>query len=415
MTALRTWLAIAAGAPAAAGAVYAARAARTWWRYGRPRTAHPDEADPLLDRFMPQYDVVERHARAIAAPPDVTFAAARAIRLDGSRIVRAIFDARARILRGTRATWSTAGGIVEQMTSIGWGLMAETPTELVFGAITQPWLANPVFRAVPPDELAGCREPDAVKIVWTLRVDPTADGGSVFRTETRAVGTDANARTKFRRYWALLSPGIVAIRALLMPAIEREAMRRWRLEGDDLVPDARAELTHAIAIDARPEQIWPWLVQMGCQRAGWYSWDRLDNAGVRSADRIIPALQQLRVGDVLPARPVGDEGFEVLRIVPQRALVLRGLSRAWAGTWTFVLEPLSEARTRLITRYRAAYPPSLMMAAAVPVLATVHAFMERKQLRTIRHHAEHAREAPPAPTAGPRRRARGAREVGSAA
>ncbi|HEY8091099.1 MAG TPA: hypothetical protein VIF09_24720, partial [Polyangiaceae bacterium] len=153
--------------------------------------------------------------------------------------------------------------------------------------------------------------------------------------------------------------------------------------------DAHAQLTHEATIDAPPKDVWPWLVQMGCQRAGWYSWDALDNAGVRSADRIIPELQHLAIGDVLPARPVGAEGFEVLRIVPERALVLSAVSPRWAGTWAFVLEPLGPDRTRLVTRYRAAYPPNVRMSIMLPVISTVHGFMERKQLRTIKHHAEH--------------------------
>ena len=133
---------------------------------------------------------------------------------------------------------------------------------------------------------------------------------------------------------------------------------------------------------------------MGCQRAGWYSWDILDNAGARSADRIIPELQRLAVGDILPARPVGAEGFKVIRIVPERALVLSGLSPQWAGTWAFVLEPIGPHKTRLITRYRAAYPPSPRMSFLLPLLSAIHAVMERKQLRTIKHHAEGAgREA----------------------
>ncbi|MGH7295743.1 MAG: hypothetical protein ACRELB_12445, partial [Polyangiaceae bacterium] len=137
-----------------------------------------------------------------------------------------------------------------------------------------------------------------------------------------------------------------------------------------------------------PRDVWPWLLQMGCQRAGWYSWDVLDNAGVRSADRIVPELQHLAVGDVLPARPTGTGGFRVLRVEPQRALVLEGASPKWAGTWAFTLEPLGSSKTRLVTRYRASYPPNVWASLALPVLGAVHGFMERKQLRTIKHHAE---------------------------
>lgn len=380
-------LAIGAGI---ASASYATYAATTWLRYGHPRKPRGDAADALLDRFMRDYDVCERHAVPVAAPADVTLAAATQMPFDDSRIIRAIFKARELILRGEPDPTSGPRGLVDAMKSFGWGVLADDAgREIVLGAATKPWQANPVFRALPPDEFAAFAEPDYVKIVFTLRADPTPDGGSIFRTETRAVATDPGARKKFRMYWSLLSPGILLIRRAMLPAVRDAADRAWKIEGDDIIPDARARLTHATTIDAPPRDVWPWLVQMGAQRAGWYSWDFLDNGGVRSASRIIPELQHLAVGDVLPARPTGSEGFEVLRIIPERALVLSGVSPRWAGTWAFVLEPQGKDRTRLITRYRAAYPPSGWMSFVVPMLAAVHAFMERKQLRTLKHHAEH--------------------------
>jgi hypothetical protein len=386
MKRFRRSLAAAAGI---ASVAYAAHVGRTWLHYGRPRRARGKAADPLLDRFMPASDVVERHAVAIAAPADVTFAAAEVAELDSSRIIRAIFKGRELILRSKPDRAARPKALRELMTSIGWAVLAEDRGhELVFGAVTRPWEANPTFRPVPPEEFAAFAEPDHVKIAWTIRAEPAPDGSSVFHTETRAVATDRAARRKFRLYWSFLSPGIVLIRKAMLPAVKAAAERRWHLEGDDIVPEATAQLTHAILIDAPPGDVWPWLLQMGCRRAGWYSWDRLDNGGVRSADRIIPELQRLAVGDSLPARPVGTEGFEVLRIVPERALVLRGLSSEWLGTWAFVLEPIGTDKTRLVTRYRAGFAPSPKMALALPFISAVHAFMERKQLRTIKHHAE---------------------------
>lgn len=391
MNKVTKWLGVGASI---AGASYGVYVASAWLRYGRRMRRRGGDTDTLLDTFMPAYDVSERHHVAVAAPSHVTLAAAKAMDLEDSRIVRAIFGARALIMRSNRDVTRRPRGLFEHMKSIGWGVLAEAPDrELVMGAVTKPWQANPVFRPLPPDEFAAFAEADHVKIAWTLRAVPTADGGSVFRTETRAVATDAAARKKFRRYWALLSPGIILIRSALLPAAKAAADHAWRLEGDDIIPHPSAQLTHAVAIDASPKDVWPWLLQMGCQRAGWYSWDVLDNARVRSADHIIPELQCLAVGDVIPARPVGAGGFKVLRIVPERALVLGGISPRWEGTWAFVLEPLGSGRTRLITRYRAAFARGARMSLLLPVLASVHAIMERKQLRTIKHHAEQARAA----------------------
>ena len=109
---------------------------------------------------------------------------------------------------------------------MGWGELTVIPgREIVMGAVTQPWLANVVFRGVPADEYRAFREPDYVKIVWTIRTDPSGPAACVFRTETRVVATDDGARAKFRWYWARFSPGIVLIRRMLLGSIRREAAR----------------------------------------------------------------------------------------------------------------------------------------------------------------------------------------------
>jgi hypothetical protein len=127
-----------------------------------------------------------------------------------------------------------------------------------------------------------------------------------------------------------------------------EAMRS--LPGDELVADAKIRWNHAITIRAHPADIWPWLVQMGCRRAGWYSYDGLDNGGVPSTERIVPELQRVQVGDILPMTPKAQDRFVVRVVKPDRALVL--CDDAGQMSWAFVLEPVDETSTRLITRSR---------------------------------------------------------------
>ena len=100
--------------------------------------------------------------------------------------------------------------------------------EFVVGAITKPWEANPIFRGLAPDEFTKFEKPGYVKIAWTLRADAVGNVESVFRTETRAIATDVEARRKFRRYWSFFSPGITAIRSVMLPAVKAEAVRRFR-------------------------------------------------------------------------------------------------------------------------------------------------------------------------------------------
>jgi hypothetical protein len=131
--------------------------------------------------------------------------------------------------------------------------------------------------------------------------------------------------------------------------------RRRSLPADSIVPDALFASTHAITIDAPPDQVWPWIAQMGAGRAGWYSWDAIDNGGMPSATRIIPELQVIAPGDIMPAAPGATDAFVVTRVARAQDLILtapdgRG---GCAVEWEHMLEPLDGGRTRLIARARA--------------------------------------------------------------
>lgn len=216
------------GAGLAAG-VYAAYAGTTWLRYGHVRRAADGDRDPLLDSFMPTYEVVERHHIRVAAPADVTFAAACDVDFQQSAVIRAVFKGRELMLGGAPDAAERPRGLIDLTKSLGWGVLAEIPDhEVVMGAVTQPWQANVVFRPVPPDSFAAFNDPDYVKIAWTLRADALGAHQSMARSETRVMTTDPQARRKFRRYWSLVSPGIVMIRRVAMPLVRAEAERRFR-------------------------------------------------------------------------------------------------------------------------------------------------------------------------------------------
>jgi hypothetical protein len=160
------------------------------------------------------------------------------------------------------------------------------------------------------------------------------------------------------------------------------------LPGDDLVPDAKVGWTHAITIRARPADIWPWLVQMGCRRAGWYSYDGLDNACLPSANRIVPELQRAEVGDIFPQTPKAEKLFVVRVVAPERALVLG--DDGGSMSWAFVLEPVGETSTRVITRSRGAYD-RLALGLMLKVLwHPVHFGMQRRQLLNLKRLVEAA-------------------------
>jgi len=212
-----------------AAAAYGAYVASAWYRYGNAAAPAPEEQDPLLDRFMPHYEIVERHHTRVAAPAAVTLDVARDLDLQASPIVRTIIRAREIMLRATPDGRRHPRGLLAEVQSLGWRVLADVPgREVVVGAVTKPWEANVIFRALPPDQFAAFDDPGYVKIAWTIRSDPISETGSVFRTETRAIATDANARDKFRRYWSFLSPGIIAIRWATLEPVKKEAERRAR-------------------------------------------------------------------------------------------------------------------------------------------------------------------------------------------
>jgi len=219
----RTGQALAAGA-AGAALVGLGYVGLTWARYGRPPA--DGDRDPLIDPFVPDPEIRERHQTAVNAPADVTWSAARDLDFRDSALVRAIFRGREVLMRGRPGARENAGTFLEQVQALGWRRLAEEPgRELVFGAVTRPWEANVVFRGLEPEAFRTFDEPDYAKIVWSLRVEPAGDR-SVFSTETRVATTDAEARRKFRRYWAVMSPGILMIRRESLRLVRRAAERR---------------------------------------------------------------------------------------------------------------------------------------------------------------------------------------------
>ena len=219
------WLAAGIGL---AAAMYAGYVAVAWSRYGDAAGPAPEEYDALLDRFMPAYDVVERHHIRIAAPAAVTLAAAGDVDMQASGLIQTIIKARETILGAAPDTRPRPRGLLAEMQFLGWGVLADVPgREVVVGAVTRPWEANVTFRALPPDQFAAFDEPGYVKIAWTLRAEPIGPAESLLRTETRAVATDHAAREKFRTYWSFLSPGIVLIRWALLRPVKIDAERRY--------------------------------------------------------------------------------------------------------------------------------------------------------------------------------------------
>jgi hypothetical protein len=199
---------------------------------------------------------------------------------------------------------------------------------------------------------------------------------------TQIIGGMAAAAAVFGAYWLFVRPKL-----LRWGATDEEI--REKLPGDEFAPpQPKLNATHAITIHAPVSEVWPWLVQIGQNRGGFYSYAWLENlcgAHMRNADRIVPEWQDLKVGDIVWLHPK-DEFLPVTAIEPGRALVL-GMS------WAFVLRPIDEHTTRFIIRLRMGYTQDLgnvilnFLAYRV-FFEPANFVMERKMMLGIKQRAE---------------------------
>jgi hypothetical protein len=204
---------------------------------------------------------------------------------------------------------------------------------------------------------------------------------------------------------------VVRPRLLRSGATDEEV--RAEYPGADLIPGGKRGATMAVTIDAPPSAVWPWLVQMGCDRGGWYSWDQLDNAGISSAERIHPEWQDASVGDRMLSAPSGATWFEVAALEPERFLALRAPIDLHGGrpfdtkglrprlyndsVWCFQLNELPAGRTRLVVSgYAAQHPRALLAIVDFLFWEPAHWIMQRRQFTNLKHRAESAAALPTA-------------------
>ncbi len=166
------------------------------------------------------------------------------------------------------------------------------------------------------------------------------------------------------------------------------------LPGDAVLPRADLVSTRAITIDARPEDVWAWVAQLGQGRGGFYSYDCLENligCDIHSSDTVRPDWQGVAVGDVVHLHP--EVGLAVVQVEPGRSLVLRGAvpvgeaPAPYDFTWSFAVQDGTGGSTRLVVRERYAYLRRTAGLLVEPVSA-VSWFMSQRMLRGIKERAE---------------------------
>jgi hypothetical protein len=200
-----------------------------------------------------------------------------------------------------------------------------------------------------------------------------------------------------RRLVRSLGEVLAASPLFLFAPLYRRRHLRWRatdaevagaMPGDELVPDASFNATRAITIEAPPEEVWPWLAQIGYGRAGWYSYDLFDNGARPSAERILAEYQEPKVGDWVPMAAKVNEStaFKVKAFEPSSWMLWEKPD----STWAWKLTPLDDGRTRLIARLKAVYDWHKLGSALLTLILLEFADfpMMRKQLKGIKRRAE---------------------------
>lgn len=168
------------------------------------------------------------------------------------------------------------------------------------------------------------------------------------------------------------------------------------LPGDEIAPNPTMQATHAITINAPSHSVWPWLVQLGQEKAGLYSYEWLENlvgCDIHNVSEIRPEWQNTQVNDIMRLGPKGYPLFIVKEIVPNRALVLQAADPKTeapaAASWAFILNEQADGTTRLIVRSRNQYEPSIGNFVLWRMITEPLSFiMERKMLRSIKRLAE---------------------------
>jgi hypothetical protein len=204
-------------------------------------------------------------------------------------------------------------------------------------------------------------------------------------------------------WWLGLGLGaiVIVVAAVVLAVVYLRVIRPWYLRwgttddevamampGDELIPDTDPA-TRAIGIAAQPEDVWPWLVQLGFGKAGWYSYDWIDNDGHPSADEVIPEYQTLSVGDQILMMP--EMGFTVTSVDPDRSIV--SMLDDGSTSWCLGLYPQDGDVTRLVSRWRPKLGKTNPAAAFFAAIAGPGSFiMEQKMLRGIRDRAERTAE-----------------------
>src|SRR5687768_2049314 len=286
----------------------------------------------LIQKYLPNPRHTEVHRIFVRAKPTDAWDAIRHFDMGKVPWIRFLFDIRTLPdkLKGKPKDQDRRLGL-DQITDSGKGffIAEEIPgKEVVVAAVGKFWHLNIPFADVTPQKFRNFATPGYGKLSWSILVEPFK-GGSVITLELRTTATDENSWRKLKRYYSVIGIGSQLIRATMMHHTENVLGKLKRADdsersfpGDGRLQHCKHQATHSIDIEAPPSLVWRYLMQLGCDRAGWYSIDALDNAGKPSIDHLVEAWETRKPGDKLWATPKGDGFFDVYEMEEEKYFIL---------------------------------------------------------------------------------------------
>lgn len=291
---------------------------------------------------------------------------------------------------------------IDQIAENGKGFMIvheEPGKEVVVASVGQFWQLNIRFADIRPEEFKNFNQPGWGKLAWAITVEPFL-GGSTISLELRTTATDDHSWKKLKNYYRIIGLGSRPIRSSLMKHYEA-VLGKMKLPddderilpGDELIPDAKYSYTHSKIIEAPITIAWHYLMQLGCDRAGWYSIDLLDHRGIPSTDHLVEGWDTREIGDKLDATLANDSFFEVYAVEKERYFIIGGDGHRLGGDfkmrWAFIVEPIGEDASRLTARVRMKAAPKISEWLQGTLLApAMHGIMQEVQLKKIKRFSE---------------------------
>ena len=358
----------------------------------------------LIQKYLPNPRHTEVYRIFVQSDPETAWNVVRHLDMGRVPLVRLLFDIRTLPdrLKGQLKEEDRRIG-VDQITDKGKGffIAEEIPCrEVVVASAGKFWQMNIPFADVNPIQFKNFNVPDHGKLAWSISVEPYCEGCTI-AIELRITATDEKSWKKLSHYYSVIGIGSRLIRNSVMHHLEALLGKFKRpddderiLPGDERLSYCKYQLTHATDIEAPISIVWSYLMQLGCDRAGWYSIDALDHGGKPGIDHRVQGWETRKNGDKLWATPDDHEGFfEVYEIKYEKHFIIGGEGSRLGGpfkmTWAFVTEPISEDATRLTTRVRMEAEPRLsewLMGAIVA--PPIHAIMQKTQLKHLKNICE---------------------------